>query len=112
MSTPIQAFLKLSKEDAPKSDAKQVDMAKVPYFSAVVDSLMYAMIAARSDIAFAVGVVSQYMTNPGRKHWEAVKHIIRYLKNTASSCLRFGNSDASIVGYADGLCGCRLCGLC
>ncbi|MCO5599974.1 hypothetical protein L7F22_054081 [Adiantum nelumboides] len=75
-------------------------MAKVPYSSAV-DSLMYAMVATRPDIAFAVGVVSCYMANPGRKHWDAVKHLLRYLKGIASKCLRFGNSEASIVGYTD-----------
>ena len=59
------------------------------------------MVATRPDIAFAMGVVSRYMADPGKKHWEAVKHILRYLKGTSSKCLRFGNSDASIVGYTD-----------
>lgn len=75
-------------------------MAKVPYSSAV-GSLMYAMVATRPDIAFAVGVVSRFMANPRKKNWEAVKHILKYLKGTASKCLRFGNSDASIVGFTD-----------
>ena len=47
-------------------------MALVPYTSAV-DSLMYAMVCTRPDIAHAVGVVSRYMANPGKDHWEAVK---------------------------------------
>ncbi|MCO5577787.1 hypothetical protein L7F22_031620 [Adiantum nelumboides] len=62
---------------------------------------MYAMVATRPDIAFAVGVVSHYMANPGKKHWNAVKHLLRYLKGTASKCLRFWNSEASIMGYTD-----------
>ena len=62
---------------------------------------MYTMVATRPDIAHAVGVVSRYMSNPGKRHWEAVKKILRYLNGTASKCLRFGNSDASIVGYVD-----------
>ena len=82
------------------SDVEKAKMAKVPYSSAV-GSLMYAMVATRPDIAFAVGVVSRYMANPGKKHWEAVKHILKYLKGTSSRCLRFGNSDASIIGYMD-----------
>ena len=100
VSTPLPSYLKLSKDDSPKSDAEKAEMAKVPYSSAV-GSLMYAMVATRPDIAFAVGVVSRYMADPGKKHWEAVKHILRYLKGTSSKCLRFGNSDASIVGYTD-----------
>ncbi|MCO5569630.1 hypothetical protein L7F22_023346 [Adiantum nelumboides] len=93
LSTPMQPCLKLSKDDCPKSDAEKAEMAKVPY-SSTVGSLMY-------DIAFAVGVVSRYMANLGKKHWDAVKHLLRYLKGTTSKCLCFGNSEASIVGYTD-----------
>ncbi|RYA74131.1 hypothetical protein DD594_28500, partial [Enterobacter cloacae complex sp. 4DZ1-17B1] len=100
LSIPMQAFLKLSKEDAPKSNVERVEMAKVPYSSAV-GTLMYAMVATRPDIAFVVGVVSRYMANPGSKHWETMKHILRYLKGMVGRCLRFENSDASIVGSAD-----------
>ena len=99
VSTPLPSYLKISKDNSPKSDAKKAEMAKVPYLS-TVGSLMYAMVGTRPDIAFAVGVVSRYMAGPG-KHWEAVKHILRYLKGTSSKCLRFGNSDASVVGYTD-----------
>ena len=35
-------------------------------------SLMYAAIATRPDIAFAVSTLSQFLTNPGRLHWEAI----------------------------------------
>ncbi|MCO5595833.1 hypothetical protein L7F22_049884 [Adiantum nelumboides] len=96
----MQPCLKLSKDDCPKSDAERAEMAKVSYSSAL-GSLMYAMVTTRLDIAFAVGVVSPYMENPGKKHSDAVKHILKYLKGTASKCLRFGNSEASIVGYTD-----------
>ncbi|MCO5578013.1 hypothetical protein L7F22_031851 [Adiantum nelumboides] len=75
-------------------------MEKVLY-SSVVGSLMYAMVATRPDIAFAVGVVSHYMANPGKKHWDPVKYLLRYLKGTTSKCLCFGNSEASIMGYTD-----------
>ena len=47
-------------------------MELVPYVS-VVGSLMYVMVYTRPDIAHAVGVVSRYMANPGKDHWEAVK---------------------------------------
>ena len=75
-------------------------MAKIPYASAV-GSLMYAMIATRPDIAFAVGVVARYMATPGRKHWDAVKGIMRYLKGTADMCICYGSQDIGVVGYTD-----------
>jgi hypothetical protein len=67
-------------------------MSRVPYSSAV-GSLMYAMVCTRPDIAHAVGVVSRYMKNPGKEHWEAVKWIPRYLRGTTTHALCFGGSD-------------------
>ncbi|GKC49933.1 hypothetical protein Tco_1072678 [Tanacetum coccineum] len=40
-------------------------------------------VCPRPDITHAVGVVSRFMSNQGREHWEAVKWLLRYLK-----CLR------------------------
>ena len=59
------------------------------------------MVATRPDIAFAVGVVSRYMANPGKKHWEAVKGIMRYLKGTKDLCICFGKQKASVIGFTD-----------
>ena len=74
-STPVDAYLKLGKNDCPKSDVEKAAMAKVPY-SSVVGSLMYAMVSTRLDIAYAVGVVSRYMANLGKRHWEVVENIL------------------------------------
>ncbi|MCO5573273.1 hypothetical protein L7F22_027042 [Adiantum nelumboides] len=75
LSTPMTAYVKLSKNDCPKSDAEKAKMKKVPYSSAI-GSLMYAMVSTRSDIAFAMGVVNMYMANPGKQHWKAVKQVL------------------------------------
>jgi hypothetical protein len=56
-------------------------MKLVPYTPAI-GSLMYAMVATRPDIAHAVGVVSRFMHNPDRPHWNTVKHIFIYLVGT------------------------------
>ena len=64
--------------------------------------LMYAMIATtRPDIAFAVGVVSRFMSDPGKKHWEAVKGILRYLSGIKYMCICFGKSNSGVLGYTD-----------
>ena len=55
------------------------------------------MVATRPDIAFAVGVVSRYMENPGKKHWEAVKGIMRCLKSIKDLCIFFGKPKAFVV---------------
>ncbi|MCO5583013.1 hypothetical protein L7F22_036919 [Adiantum nelumboides] len=75
-------------------------MAKVPYAS-TCGSLMYAMVATRPYIAFAVEVVNRFMSNPSKKHWEAVKGVLRYLNGIKDMCICFGKGDLSVVGYTD-----------
>ncbi|MCI64206.1 GDSL esterase/lipase 1-like, partial [Trifolium medium] len=73
-------------------------MKKVPYASAV-GSLMYDMVCTRPDIAHEVGVVSRFLFNPDKDHWQAVKWILIYLKGTSKVCLCFGGGDPVLDGY-------------
>ena len=50
ISISLASYLKLCLNDCPKSDADKVEMVKVPYLSAAVGSLMYAMICTRPGI--------------------------------------------------------------
>nr|KYP66486.1 Retrovirus-related Pol polyprotein from transposon TNT 1-94 [Cajanus cajan] len=95
--TPLVGHFKLSKKSCPTIREK---MSTIPYSSAV-GSLMYAMVCTRPDIAHAVGVVSRYLSNPGKTHWEAVKWILRYLRGTSKLCLRFGGAKPILEGYTD-----------
>ena len=88
MSTPLGSHFKLSKEQSPKTEEEKNHMSKMPYASAI-GSLMYAMVCTRPDIAHAMGVVSRFMSRPGKQHWEAVKWILRYLKGSSDTCLYF-----------------------
>ena len=100
LSTRLPPYVKLCLNDCPKIDAKKEEMAKVPY-SSTIGSLMYAIICTRLDIAFEVGVVSRYMSNSGKKHWEAMKGIMRYLNGTRKFCICFGRNEACMFGYMD-----------
>jgi hypothetical protein len=84
----------------PKTHEDIEYMSRVPY-SSRIDSLMYAMVCTRLDIAHAVGVVRRYMNNPGKEHWEEVKWILRYLRGTSTHALCFGGSDIVLQGYVD-----------
>lgn len=75
-------------------------MAKVPY-ALTIGSLMYTMVSTRTYIAHAVGVVSRFMNNPGKEHWEAIKWIFRYLKGTTDVGLCYGESEINLQGYVD-----------
>ena len=77
-STP-ESLEKLTLEDAPASEEEKKIMTNLPYRSAV-GSLMYGALGTRPDITHAVNEVSRYLSNPGQKHWQAVKRIMRYIK--------------------------------
>ena len=83
ISTPLTNHFKITKEMCPKTQEEIIYMSRVPY-SSTIGSLMYVMVCTRPNIAQAVGVVSRYMNNPGKEHWEAVKWILRYLRGTTN----------------------------
>nr|GEX21788.1 retrovirus-related Pol polyprotein from transposon TNT 1-94 [Tanacetum cinerariifolium] len=100
ISTPFPIDVKLYSKMSPSSEKERMKMSQVPY-ALVVGSLMFTMICTRPVIAHAVGVVSRYMTELGRGHWEAVKRIFRYVKGTSDVALCFGDSDLIVTGYVD-----------
>ena len=78
---PFRHGVRLSKEQSPKTLEQKEHMSRIPFASAV-GSLMYAMLCTRTDICYAVGIVSRYQSDPGEEHWIAVKHILKYLRRT------------------------------
>ena len=100
VSSPLASHFKLNNRHNPSTDKEKEDMIKVLYAS-VVGSLMYVMVCTRLDIAYVVGVVSRFLSNPGRHHWEAVKWIMRYLRGTSKLKLTFGSGKPILVGYTD-----------
>ena len=81
VGTPIDPGTPLTKDMSPKTEDEHAEMANVPYLQAV-GSLMYLATTTRPDISYTVGVLSRFNSNPGPRHWLAVKHLMRYLKGT------------------------------
>jgi hypothetical protein len=80
---PIPIGVKLPADQCPKTQEEEEDMSHVLYANAV-GSLTYAMVYTRLDIAHAVGVLSRYMSKPGKEHWTTVKRVFRYLCGTTN----------------------------
>jgi hypothetical protein len=72
---------KLSAEKTPSTPEEVEFMKDKPYIHAV-GSLLYLATATCPDIAYAVGVLATFNSNPGVAHWTAVKHLFRYLKGS------------------------------
>ena len=105
VKVPIPVGVRLSAEQCPKTQEEEEDMSRVPYASAV-GSLMYAMVCTRPDIAHAVGVLSRFMSKPGKEHWTAVKRVFRYLRGTSDYGLCYQgrpglDSVLDICGFVD-----------
>ena len=103
VSTPLTPHFKLSASMSPCTEEEQKHMAQVPYANAV-GALMYVMVCTRPDISHAVSMVSRYMHDPGKGHWQAVKWILRYLHGTVNMGLKFERDHRlrqNLVGYVD-----------
>lgn len=99
-STPLDPNLPLTKAQSPTTSTEIARMKNVQYREAI-GSLMYAAMGTRPDIAFAVSTLSQFSENPGWVHWEAVKHVFRYLLGTKKLELVYGGEKRGLVGYVD-----------
>ena len=71
-------------------------------YQAAVSSLNYAAIATRPDLSVAVGILCQYMKNPGKEHWIGIKRVLWYIQGTLNFGLKFCGSDSfQLYGYSD-----------
>lgn len=46
--------------------------------------LMYLVQYTRLDVPFAINVLARYRSKPTQRHWNGVKHVIRYLRGTVN----------------------------
>jgi hypothetical protein len=100
-TTPLLANFRLSWKDSPTPGSEGDHMKSVPYAPAVC-SLMYVMVTTQPDIAHTVGIVNKFMHSPGRLHWNAMKHIFRYLVGTQDHDITFRPDELSIlVGFTN-----------
>jgi Reverse transcriptase (RNA-dependent DNA polymerase) len=90
VNTPMIPGAAYSKQDSPSDPAEAMQMKSIPYMEAI-GSLMYASIATCPNITFAISTLSQFLDNPGPAHWDAVKHIFRYLAGTKTLTLTYSS---------------------
>ena len=96
VSTPLEPgmkYYKVSDDDI---------LFDVNTYQKAIGSLTYAALCTRPDISAAVGVLSQFMSNPSETHWSGVKRILRYLRGTATYGLVYdGNNGSELLGFSD-----------
>ena len=78
------------KYDKLPDDQDPFDMQR---YQAAIGSLTYASIATRPDMSSEMGVLSQFMSQPGPEHWAGIKHVFYDIKNTLDFCMKLVASD-------------------
>ena len=75
----------------------------VPY-SNVVEFLMYILVCTHPNLAYYISMVSRYMSNRRKVHWQVVNKILRYLRGTSRLGLLYGDGLAKggvVKGFVD-----------
>ena len=99
VSTPMEAGLNLQKSQ------KQASAAYIHQYQEAIGSLMHAMTHTRPDIAYSVSTLAQFMSNPDETHWQAIKHVFRYLKGTQNLGITYSKASKTskmlLTGWVD-----------
>lgn len=91
VSTPMNVQEKLSRDVGEALNDEDAFVCRN-----IVGGLQYLTLT-RPDISFAVNKVCQFLAQPTKVHWEAVKRILRYVKGTISSGLNIRRSPSTLL---------------
>nr|GEV23584.1 hypothetical protein [Tanacetum cinerariifolium] len=80
---------------------KPVDQLK---YSRAIGCFMYAMTSTRPDIAYTVGRLSRFTSNPSRHHWKAITRVFKYLRGTKDYGLSYVGYLSVLEGYSNASC--------
>jgi len=107
VSTPMAPNIKLDLAE----DRGEKELEDITDHQAIVGSIMYAALATRLDISYAVTALSRYNLRSFTHPITTAKRVLQYLKSTANFRLHFTGNGISIgisidignslVGYSD-----------
>jgi hypothetical protein len=75
-------------------------------YQKAIGSILYAALGTCPEITYATSVLGRYAAQPSTLHWEAVQHLLGYLRGTSHYKLTIydsslGHDSESILCYAD-----------
>jgi histone deacetylase 1/2 len=77
-------------------DGDALSPEEATQYRSIVGGLQYLTVT-RPDLSFVVNKVCQYLHEPRTPHWSAVKSILRYVRFTVESGLRFWFSPSTLL---------------
>jgi hypothetical protein len=90
--------------DATKFDSDEIpEKTSTEPYRQLVGCLMYAMVATRPDIAFAVGYLSRFVSKPTTRVWTLAKEVLRYLQGSShfGLCFRKTSLPFKLTAFVD-----------
>jgi hypothetical protein len=86
----------------PEGHAAYVAAANGIAYLKGIGSVLYTT-QTRLDIQYTVGILAQFSVNPSKAHIDTFKHLLRYLKGTATFSLTLDGKDSgvNIIGWTD-----------
>ena len=93
--TPMNAKISLNQSDS-ETDLDEDDKSR---YGSAIGALMYLMIGTRPDIAFALSILSRFVSCPQSHHQAAIQRLLRYLRATESLKITYRRGD--LIGYTD-----------
>ena len=97
-NTPLLPGIILDNNMSPKTDSEKKIMNDKLYHS-ILGSVMWGQLATRPDLSFSVSLLAWFQANPGIDHWNALMHVIGYIKNTLNYGLTY-SCDANLFPHA------------
>ena len=96
VSTPVDSLTRLTLN---RNETARRDFIRM--YQAMVGSLNYLATVSRPDIAFAVGLLARYMSNPSAEHMKAIRRVFAYVKATKHLGLYFSRGRTKLQGWCD-----------
>ena len=101
VSTPMELNAQFTTQQSPSTLNQTTRMQGVPY-SEAIGSILWPAVVSHPDVAYVVGILSQFIQNPRTIHWEGVKQVINYLGTIRELWLTFGGNKKNLLeGYCN-----------
>ena len=83
----------INKQSESASNDYKASKKDILLYQFMIDFLIYVMMKTRLDIAFAIDRLSQFNINFTSQHLKAVKHVLKYLKETLNLSITYDDDD-------------------
>lgn len=61
------------------------------------EEFIYLIVQIRPDLSYSVSKVAQFMSNPCKKHWTALKRVLRYLQEIRELGVCYSRSERKLA---------------